>query len=644
MKLRPFCLSVWVALAAPLLSAAPALDKALSDEVDLFLDIPSLDRISAAWKQGAAWKVWQGADCAPHREWLAEVGQEMFAGEDAPPPKVREKWAELQALTGGRVALAVLDLEKIFDAFSGSAAGTGAPVADPGEDIRWAPLGLAAEAEEEEEDSPEEAGPSLDQLPSLVAALEFSGDADGFSRAVQALLAALVESAAAEEDGPVLSTGEAAVEGVSLRHLISKSGERSTTNFFWTVQDGYGLFGNRAERVAQVARDLAKGAAVKPLSAHPEYARAIARLDAAHLRLFLNLTRIMERVEKRLATQEAPLPMVGFSLAQLAKRLDLPAMLPMVSAVKVTEEGVRMIGDFGFSRETPLSKVLLPYGREKTELPGYIPADADSGTAMRLDLAKWYESLEVLFNSLSPQTGMFLGMARMGLTSQMGIDLKTDVLDHLGDTLVTAEQARAPAAQPPAAAPAAKAEDEEADEEEDLEDVLDMGNQLIGIAVKDPAAVQTTIGKVLAKLAPDGDLLEKKEYLGQTYFQTAEGGGPIADTQFAYALLDRHLVVSLGEVSFLHAAIRAHQQGDAAFWTQPAVRAALREARGAPVTVQLAHFRGLVEALRPILAMSGSEMPDPAPLAKLFGASVSVSYFDGNHLSTDALLRYPDAE
>ena len=636
-------------------------DKAVPENTDFYLEMRDWRGTEKTWQASPAYTTWQSKELAPVREWFGGKWEELFEAQgDKTPPSV-EKLKELTAHFQGPVSVAILDIDrmvaKLGEAIGGGAGGgAGAAPAGDGEDVSWQPVQKknadpdAEEDEEEEFDEEDGTGGGDDfnpaDLPALALLAQVEGDGAAFSKDMEALLDLLAEEAAkSDEDEKVLYKRDTfQQDGVDLRTFVGTEGKTASTNLFWAVIDGCALIGNRAETVATLAGNLRKGSAVKPLAAHPEYARAVSRLEKADALFFLNLTHLMAGVEKLMAKSTQPNPMVGFSLEQLGKRLDLTAMLPITSALKLEDEGLRMTSDFGFSRATPLSKVFMPYGRERTEMPGFVPTEAMSATAMRVSPAKWYESLEVFLNSLSPQVGMFLGMARMGITTQLGIDLKTDLLDHLGDTIVTADQITAPEAAPDKAD--AKKEDEEEEDEEADPLGLAGANRLIAFSLKDKAALQTTIGKVLNKMGDSADILKKKDYLGQEYFEVQPNrpNGMLAQQSFAYAFLGDHLVLSIGNPTLLQAAIRAAQKPGTSLWENQHIRKEIARGEGAPVSVQIAQTQSLVAEMAKAISMTsgGEDLPDFSLLGRLFGETIAVARFDGQRLSSDGILRYAD--
>lgn len=633
---------------------AAELNKVVPDHADFYLEVRNWAQTSRTWEASHAYKAWQSAEMKPIRDWMGKLWDEEVAkNADTSDDKVTPKLKEMTSYLRGNSAFVIMDMDrfigamgKLFKDMRQAAPGND----EDAQDVAYRPVQADAGDKEEEEEFDEDlGGPEIpdDQLPSFALVFELGGKDEDFTRDMNELVDLMISASAEEDKDSDVKTrkDKGELEGFAFNTVVEVDGDTTTTNFVWAVSGGVGMIGNQPANLALLAANLAKGTAVKPLASHPEYARAENRLENADAMFFLNLTSLMTSLENLAKQFNDPIPMAGGSVAQMVKRLDLPAMLPLTSGLKLVPDGIAMTADIGFSRETALSKVMLPYGREKADLPEFVPAEVISASSSRVSVSAWYQSLESLLTTFSPQMGMMMGIARNGVSTKYGIDYKTDLLDHLGDSLVMVEHIEINEKDAGKGKPGDEEEEELPPDNPFAAMFGGSANRVFAVSLKDKAAFQGTLDKLLAKAGEAADAIEKKEYLGQVYFEMANQRGP-AGMKVAYAFLGDYLVFSIGDQSLLQAMIRSHQKPGKSAWSDERLKKYLAEAEGTSVAVQVTQVKTLVAQIikgaRLEAAENGEDVPNLEPLGKVFGNSAAVSRQEGNRLSTDGILWYAD--
>lgn len=333
--------------------------------------------------------------------------------------------------------------------------------------------------------------------------------------------------------------------------------------------------------------------------------------------------------------------------------LALDALVPLSISAEMRPEGIATLGRYGFARETALSRIFLDPTDSPAPEPAFVSRHVGQVISAHWSLGRFYEQLEKEVQTLAPEAAGALGMARMAGFGVIGIDYKTQLLDHFDSGFLLVSQTDVEVAQKLAAI----------DPMEDMETYLQMSMEhptrgsyyLIGLQLKDEQAVTSALNTMMRRIYPDG-APEPEEILGHPVYyplSALPGGSPNMQKMFGYTFLDGYLVLSLGSSGMLREAIAANNDPAERLWDTPE----FLEARvHLPVRAQGLNYtagkelEATFEVMQSTMQSAGNfsgdavRFPDITPLGKLFRVSVGSSHLRDLVTETKSLMLYRQAE
>jgi len=195
-------------------------------------------------------------------------------------------------------------------------------------------------------------------------------------------------------------------------------------------------------------------------------------------------------------------------------------------------------------------------------MPQFVSASSSSVSVFNLNIKKAYAELGTILNNFSPQMAMMLNMPLLppGPQGEPPLQLKADVIDHLGSQIVLVQSIKKPSSGVGAAAP----------------------QTLVAIAIDNRNALEKSLSTLHDKLIAPGNPDAKRQLLGHTIYSVDVSGflpflgagqrapmqalpGPDAGIPkappAAFTVTDTHLV--LGAESAVEQAIRTLGGGQA---------------------------------------------------------------------------------
>lgn len=662
-----------LALAAPWLSPAAdpvAYDRVFPQDTGVYMEMSDFARTKTRWQASPLGKAWETEDFKPIREKL----DGLFDVEDEDAKEGMENLKKVSAHFTGRAAFGIGDMggfmsfiEESFKLDEERKKITGGAVEMPDfeEDMEDAePAAPAADAEDDGISAEDQA--KLDALDAreeeLIAkglsGLMFMADIGANREALLKDLRALSEKSNAKADA---TTKEQIVEekdGDRVFYVVKsepvpgaepeEKDDAEGPDLVFTFAGEHILLGLDKGSLGKAAAAVEKGGAASSLSGHADYARTRARLAEPDFVMFMDLGAVGRFLDKMMTTMEAKPNPMGVMPAQIAKALELDAIAPLGLVMKMEDKGLHSVMELGFTRETKLSKVLMPFARKAADKPVFIPKDVLSVSSMRVDLPGWYASMTDMLNGISPMFGMFLNMGLMSAQQNMGVDIKTGVIDALGDSIVYSQFLPG-------------------DEEKEAA-IPGMAPLLVAIGLKDQAAIQNTLSKVSDKMGNGEEMITKNDYLGTPVYEIAgpaAAGAPV----FSYAFLGDYMVMGIGSADALKAAIRTQKDPASSVWELADLKAFLATAPANAPALEYSRVQSMIEGWNKLMNMGTlggqpdfedlEEEDDAAdaaeakveeelknldlkPFAKVIGNAFGTSRFEGGLMVSESFLRYAD--
>ena len=666
--------SLSLALAAPWLATAAdpvAYDRVFPQDTGVYMEMSDFARTQARWAASPLGKAWETEDFKPIREKL----DGLFDVEDEDAKEGMENLKKVSAHFTGRAAFGIGDMggfmsfieESIkLDEERGKITGGDVEMPDFEEDME-APEPAAdppAPAEEEDAGISAEDQAKLDALDAReeelmakgLSGLMFMADIGANREALLKDLRELSEKSNAKADATTKEQIIEAKDGDRVFYTVKsepvpgaepeeKDGAEGPDLVF-TFAGEHILLGFDKGSLGKAATAVEKGGAASSLSGHADYARTRARLADPDFVMFLDLGAAGRFLDKMMSTMEAKPNPMGVMPAQIAKALELDAIAPLGIVLKMEDKGLHSVAELGFTRETKLSKVLMPFARKAADKPVFIPKDVLSVSSMRVDLPGWYASMIDLLNGISPMFGMFVNMGLMSAQQEMGVDIKTGVIDALGDSIVYSQFLPG-------------------DEEQEAA-IPGMAPLLVAVGLKDQAAIQNTLSKVSAKMGNGEEMITKNDYLGTPVYEIA-GPAAAGAPAFSYAFLGDYMVLGIGSADALKAAIRTQKDPASSVWELADLKAFLATAPANAPALEYSRVQSMIEGWNKLMNMGALGGPDfedlpeeddvaaaeakveeelknldLKPFAKVIGNAFGTSRFEGGLMVSESFLRYAD--
>jgi hypothetical protein len=183
-------------------------------------------------------------------------------------------------------------------------------------------------------------------------------------------------------------------------------------------------------------------------------------------------------------------------------------------------------------------------------VPNFLPADADSASHSTIHFDRMLTAIEGLVKEAMPAMGDMIGQQLDEMKKDTGVDIRKDVIGNIGPDVISATL---PAVENATAA---------ADDEEVIEPTI------LGVKVKDRKALELAVATLINKAAPDGAMIEKREYQGATI-------NVLKGMPMGFMFTDDWLFVSMGPQTLIEKIItRMAKGGDDHLFAQPNVKAA----------------------------------------------------------------------
>lgn len=610
--------------------AAIAPDQLFPEDCTLYIAFSDISRTVERWKSSPVVREWKSDEFRDIREWIMEDGPmaELF-GDAADDPSLKAMKESIKLYTGS-FALGVIEGQAWLEAIQAEMEDE---TADQLEDFDLnAPIeDLDAVGEDEEEGN--------HAAPAFVKHLVFVAEMGDNEAAIRAINLKHAKDLVAEEieQGAKSRFSEQKIDGVDV--LVIETRYEAETEFDYTAYlDGIEISSGSESALRMMIDHIRSGSAPQPLSGNRDYAKAKAQAEKHDVLVHVNLTMIGQYIQKQMAEKTDPSPLLGVSPAQIAQALELDALAPVTATLELRPEGIAFHSNLGFTRQTRLSKVILPYVKGAFPRPNFIPKDAISVSSLRVGFAPWWDSVVGLMGALSPQLGMMANMLMLQSQEELGFDIKADFINALDDAIVYAQKMSP-----------------------DGPGATDGQSTLVGIKVKDRASIERVIRKLSIKMSPDGggEIMKAEEFL-EHKIHSINLGLPLAEGDaptIAYSFIGDYLVLGVGADDLVKSAVRAWCQPGQSIWQTPEMERALSmlpdggswfeygrvdqvfKIMGGLVGGNL--VGGLEPGVDPDEDADEDKLPDMRPLSRLIGQAVNSSTMEEQRIFNRGFLLYP---
>ncbi len=407
---------------------------------------------------------------------------------------------------------------------------------------------------------------------------------------------------------------------------------------WWTVKNNVWILRGTEEGLKKTLLALDAPPANR-LSASPGYVDAMQFLGDQETKLYMDFSRIDPLVRLALGPEKLNEVAQGVkSPAMVMDWLGADALLPYVLGFSTRNDGMHGKARFGFSRETPLSRMLIDPSMDPAPIPSFLHKDMGQISSMRWSLGAGLRRVETELGAFQPELTAGLGVVKAMMIGQLGMDVQSQFLDHFDTGLVMAQQLDAEVMEK--MLDMAEESDPAKMMQFRMEHPTNGQNYLLGLQLKNQELVTSGLNTLLARVHPNG-IPEPKMFQGHAIHSPIPGGedSPMANL-ITYTILDGYLVVAIGNETMLHDAIRASNEPASRLIQDPAFQAFRDQLpqgvmfEYTPRAVQQSAWSVIASSL----AAAGMELeglPDMEKLGAVFGDSFSTAIRKGTVFETE---------
>lgn len=648
MHRHPACLAACVSAFFFALPALAEPDMARLLPADTFLYIESRDLPGTVDRYAAS----------PLGNHLAELDwKQIFlflntlapGGQDDPPPPEAETGETEDVLADARkirdhlsgdVVLAMGRLEALLEVFAANQEVRAEFFLNDivGEDLDAEDPELQAQLEREKELDAAELAALLSTV-TLLAEVENTDD-------LQRLLTSLMQRAlpALEPPNERLRYTEEEKQGITRYSLqVSLSDQAPAVGLFWFIQEDVWAIAFTETRLEELA-DAFLTPPDPSFASSPRVQQAVEAYPESDSFTFLDLT-FLDLVLRQGAARAEALPANSpMSPERLLDWLALDALLPITQGTTLEENAFRTTGQFGFQRETALSRLFFDEQSEPVDLPPFLHRDVPQFNLADWHIGRFWTRLETELMQLSPQAAAGMGMVRMLATGQLGFDIKLQFFDHLDSGLLLIQSMD----------PEVMQDLEQAMADGDSARILEVNaehptggqNYLIGFEMKNGEIIGESLDRLITRFHPQG-APEPEIFLGEEILHPVPPGaaGGMLNDLVSLARVDNWLLVSIGTPDLLHQAITASRNEDLQLKADPDFQA-LRDKLPAGATAlnytsgaqQETAVKMMQSSLEMLLPEPNDGIPDLTPLGTFMDRMLQTTSREGLVITTEACL------
>lgn len=390
-----------------------------------------------------------------------------------------------------------------------------------------------------------------DERPELVIMAEYAGDAEQLAELMQVQFER--NALAQKEINPAVEHVmiEESFMGETLHLDETFDGEQTYIEDGYALVDGIFILATPETRLRSAVESI-KADPESPLVNTITYQRAREEGGRGDLSVYLNLASFLPPLNEALMEQAMAggAAMFGLSGKSLDAALSLESMQALFFDVDLVEAGLSAHSGLLYREKAGLLS-LMAYKDGPLPQAGYVPADIYSSSVSTIDFGSMLRQLEALLAGASPTLSPMLDMQLQNLRSQTGVDLRSSILENLGNSMVSV--AVLPDDQRGVAA-------------------LVQPEQVIVVGVRDTAALSGAIEALIDLVPGARDLIEVQRFAGQTIHTIRGRPDPnMPDVQagdLSYVVTRSQFIFSTGTPSLLKEVLTRMETGATGFWQQ----------------------------------------------------------------------------
>jgi hypothetical protein len=195
-------------------------------------------------------------------------------------------------------------------------------------------------------------------------------------------------------------------------------------------------------------------------------------------------------------------------------------------------DGKHMVGDISLTmRGSELGFLAAMISSKAPALLRYVPANATSFSVSHLDFSKLYEVVGKIWAECEEASGMSFDEAQQAFSESAKIALKADLIDHLGDEMITLQD------------PEAMLTGDEGDSEDSMTAMMaTLGANCWGVSLRNGKAFGESLDKMMRAQGMHA-ARKSEDYQGTKIYKLALGGL----VELEYAITDDLMLLAVGK-------------------------------------------------------------------------------------------------
>lgn len=444
-----------------------------------------------------------------------------------------------------------------------------------------------------------------------------------------------------DEDEDTTTSEVREFRGVDLHIKSEVEGGEGIEEIGWATVDGVLAVASPVVSLERAVAGILDGGIDNSLRSGANFGTITEHIDAADSWFFVDvhawLPLLRTAMDEGLAAAQGAGNPFPVEQTRLMTALGVEAMQAIFGSFNFNDRIMEMNLGITFTENRGLIK-LAAYGPDTAPRPTSIPVDSDSFTTASFDFQSSWAALVEIVNGINPS---LMGMAAMQLQSMtqnagVELDLRRDLLENLTGEMASIQNI----------------DGITGDTFADLQIEQD---QVFSFGIHQPEALANAIGVIEEMAGGGAEFFSSREFEGHTIFTLdlprAEGEKP--GSQFAYAVTDGHLLISVGSPATLEEVLLKLGKSKPSVWKLPEVRRALGKLGEGAAVVQYQDLRSvgdmvfhaiaLADGFRPgdgedVRICDPSAIPDPGIVGRYLASGVSGVWKNDREMVVRALV------
>jgi hypothetical protein len=390
------------------------------------------------------------------------------------------------------------------------------------------------------------------------------------------------------------------IAGIEVHWIGPKKGKDNEKVAVFVTDEVLHLILGGEEHVRDVLLLGSGDSSSKAISENDQYLDLFDEIGAGEARLFCNFKPLLSMLEEVVDNPDLQLPENPFGIKTegLIKALGLDSLDCLGLQIDPNDEGFSISSAFFLDKYEGIFSLMENDGK-KANFYQFVPPGLMSASSARYDLSKLWPKIEEMMRKMSPQLLLLVNSQIQAFEDQIGVPFRKNVLGSLGDEIVTFSRLNSDWADNVGQLFSDQSDGDELDLDQLGEAVKSPTSDIYAISLRDPKLFDQSLRATMDGATKGADLFEERKHKG-TAIRSMRGLEQ-AGVSLSYAIIDKWLLLSMGEAQLLNQVIDRMQSDDKSLWDRKDIQGGLRDFPDQVSQIEYFDFGQLMGMLKPML-------------------------------------------